>query len=95
MGLNAFKCHCLYLFKKKIKPYENDEGENNSSNNFLGIVRNPNLQNNLLNRNLTEIIILLKAKIVKSKKDYLKDKDKKLCKNYSSKLKGDEDAKKN
>ncbi len=72
-----------------------DMSESNNSDNFFGIVKNSNLQNNLLNRNLTEIIILLKAKIVKNKKDYVKSKDKKLYKKYSSTLKGENNDKKN
>jgi len=60
-----------------------DMSENNTSDNLFGIMKNPNLQNNLLNRNVTEIIILLKAKIVKNKKDYVTNKDKKLYNEYA------------
>jgi len=60
-----------------------DSAEKKKSNSLFGFFTNPKDQNHLLSRNLTEIIILLKARIVKNKNDRISHGARKMYDKYS------------
>jgi len=60
-----------------------DSAEKKKSNSLFGFFTNPKDQNQMLNRNLTEIIILLKARIVKNKNDRISPSARTMYDKYS------------